>query len=165
VLLQRIKELFDRQAHLPLLLGGILGLLIFYSILKSIQFFYNEFQGSNQVINANKKNGIETSDVLSQESQTNIVAAASNLHLFGHSLSTSKDIPLSALNLKLTGIFFGDTEKDSKASIIYNEQAEKLYGINDTLPNGVVVERIFPNEVIIKYNGELQKLTLFPKNE
>jgi len=163
VLLQRIKGLIERQNFLPLLLGGILGLLIFYSIIQTVQFFYSEFQGSNQLSKVkNSREQLQSNDT---NSQTNIVAAAANLHLFGHSLSTSKDIPLTALNLKLTGIFFGESEKDSKASIIYNDQVEKLYSINDTLPNGVVIERIFPKEVILKYNGELQKLTLFQKND
>lgn len=164
MLRQKIKafsEKIDRQTVTPLLLAGLFGILILYTLIQTGSFFYEQFQ-STSLLEKQTVTPLQSANV---EALQDISATAANIHLFGRAVSNSNDIPLSALNLKLTGIFFGNSEKDSKVSVIYNEQEEKLYSLNDTLPNGVVIERIFPGEVIIKYNGQLQKLVLFQQDQ
>ncbi len=84
-------------------------------------------------------------------------------HIFGQAptiLHSTETIPLSHLNLKLIGVFLNTDHDQSKALITDASGHTQLYGIGDMMPGGVKVYEIFPDNVVIKRDGELEKLTL-----
>ena len=145
------------------IVNTLLILAIIILVWQTVNFFYENYQEQNLLSDNNfnlKKSESESNKNIKNINNINI----KQLHLFGHVLNNTKTIPLSALDIKLTGIFFGGQDNKNQASILINQQ-EKIYPENAKLPNGAIVEKIFQNEVIIKYNGELQRLSLYANNK
>lgn len=80
--------------------------------------------------------------------------------LFGKYRVRPRDIKVSSLDLKLAGISYSNNSQYSQAVIELANGKQKIYLVGDKIPGGAVVEKIHPNEIIIRYNGELQRLTL-----
>ncbi len=87
--------------------------------------------------------------------------------LFGEYISNINDktkIPNTLLNLTLVGILKSSIAKDSQALIKVGSNDEKLYFINESLPGGATLIRILNQEVLLKLNGQIERLSL-PKEE
>ncbi len=92
-----------------------------------------------------------------------LVAALPSAHLFGKSFSDGGDMPISNLQLKVTGImkFNNDNGGDiSKATIAIAGAPGKIYQKGDSLPYGVKIYAITNNTVVVENNGHLEKLPL-----
>ncbi|QLH42213.1 MAG: hypothetical protein HWD59_05460 [Coxiellaceae bacterium] len=77
------------------------------------------------------------------------------LHLFG---VTSNEIPLSSLNLKITGIFYAPDDQHSYVVIEGpGEPLSKLYRPGESLPGGILLVKVLPDSVLIKRNGQVEK--------
>ncbi|MCK5893022.1 MAG: hypothetical protein KAG53_01165 [Endozoicomonadaceae bacterium] len=84
--------------------------------------------------------------------------------LFGEAKNTdtgTKDIPKTSLNLTLRGVLAGDDSKDSSAIIQDNNNQEHFYRTGEILPGGAMLNEVYPQHVVIRHQGVLQKLT-FP---
>ena len=99
-----------------------------------------------------------------------------NQHLFGI-VEVKKapiiDIPkttkttnttLTKLNLKLHGIVAYKSSRDGYALISSSSGPQKVYGKGDILQDGVTVNKIFSNKVIIDNHGKSEELLLPVKN-
>lgn len=92
-----------------------------------------------------------------------LVASIPSEHLFGKSFDEGGDMPISNLQLKVTGImkFTDDQGNDqSKATISIAGEASKIYQKGDTLPYGVKVYNITDEAVVLENDGHLEKLPL-----
>ena len=74
------------------------------------------------------------------------------------------DVKQSMLNLKVVGILYSDSEKNSNVIIRTSEGREQTYRVGDSLPGGAVIKRITPDGVLVVRKGALERLSL-PKNE
>lgn len=92
-----------------------------------------------------------------------IITQLPNLHLFGQTLTKVEEMPISALQLHITGIvkMLNDTNQMiSKAYISIANGPSKIYHRGDTLPDGVKIYEI-TNDTVILQNGEhLEKISL-----
>ena len=74
-------------------------------------------------------------------------------HLFGTSVDPASgayaDAPDTALNLTLKGTNSNHEQRLARAVIADEQQAEKVYKVGDTFPNGVRVEAIYPDRVVL----------------
>lgn len=89
------------------------------------------------------------------------IAAIPNQHLFG--LSASGEMPVTNLQLRVTGIAIEANalgENVSKAYISIAGAASKIYQVGDSLPDGVKINDIKPDTVILENGGRLEKLPL-----
>lgn len=87
--------------------------------------------------------------------------------LFGEyipNLKEGQEVPNTLLNLSLVGILKASNPQDSQALIKVGSQDEKLYVINDQLPGGAVLVKVLDDAILLKRNGQIEKLTL-PKSE
>jgi general secretion pathway protein C len=85
-------------------------------------------------------------------------------HLFGTSVDPAKaayaDAPDTALNLTLKGTNSNHEQRLARAVIADEQQAEKVYKVGDTFPNGVRVEAIYPDRVVLNAAGRIEVLRL-----
>jgi len=107
-------------------------------------------------------NTIEDSPAESDLNSGDIVA----MNLFGTTQTTAvqveqshQDIPETNLRLALKGAFAHSVPKKASALIApdLNSKAE-LFFIDDSLPGGAVLDKVYPDYVIIRRNGQLEKL-------
>lgn len=82
-------------------------------------------------------------------------------HLFGeyleHTLATSP----APSNLSLQAIFYSkNPAAKSSALISDNNEPGKLYYLSDTLPNGIKIQNILADKVLLSDGGKLQTLEL-----
>ena len=92
-----------------------------------------------------------------------MIAAIPDNHLFGQTFSKSGEVPLSDLQLRVTGIVKVTNESNgtvSKAYISISDQPSKIFQAGDSLPYGVKVYDITPDAVILENGGRLEKLPL-----
>lgn len=83
-------------------------------------------------------------------------------HLFGKSI-TNGNVPLSSLQLLVTGIVSVNHEQNNPTSKVYisiAHQVSKIYQVGDLLPYGVRVYAINDNAVILENDGHFEKLLL-----
>lgn len=90
------------------------------------------------------------------------IAKIVEAHLFGQNISKLNGIPISNLNLRVTGLILnnGQANKSSKVMISISGQTNKIYKVGDMLPDGVKVYAITPNTIILENNGQFEKLSL-----
>lgn len=69
-------------------------------------------------------------------------------------------IKKTRLDVNLVGILFSKKSKQSQVLISSGNNEAKLYTVGEELPQGAVIKKITPLEVIILYNGDLERLTL-----
>lgn len=92
-----------------------------------------------------------------------MIAAIPDTHLFGKALSKVGQMPVTNLQLQVTGIVKTFSEQlgpQSKAYISISGQPGKIYLIGDSLPYGVKVYDITEDAVILENKGQLEKLVL-----
>ncbi len=82
------------------------------------------------------------------------------IHLFGDSQQTRMAaIPLSHLALTVSGLVMGDP---GLALIGAPGKPVKPYRVGDTVAEGVVLEAVAPDRAIVRQDGALQSLPLYP---
>jgi general secretion pathway protein C len=95
--------------------------------------------------------------------------AIAELHLFGQpgrmtvaSLTDSRDLPQTTLQLDLSGVIYSTSPTRSVA--IIREKDNKAdadpYGVGDSLPGNAVLTEIHPDRVILRRNGIDETLSL-----
>lgn len=98
-----------------------------------------------------------------QHQQTDIQAIVSQ-NLFGaYQANLSGDgaeAPETRLSLSLIGILAATESSESRALIGSTGDEEKPYAIGDVITNGVSLQAIFPDRVILSRNGALETLKL-----
>lgn len=86
--------------------------------------------------------------------------------LFGRPMAEPPEVvdpetlPVTELDLALSGTFVSQRAGQSSALIYEEEQSGKQYFVGDTLDNGAIVRTITSGAVILEYQGELQTLFL-----
>ena len=84
-------------------------------------------------------------------------------HLFGQSPAKITEVPISSLHLQVTGIVKIEDSADDKASKVYlsiSGQPSKIYRIGDSVSDGVKIDSITADTVILENNGRFEKLPL-----
>jgi hypothetical protein len=92
---------------------------------------------------------------------TQMIAAIPGNHIFGK--PAGGKIPISSLELRVTGIVKVENEQGkevSKAYISQAGQAAKIYQVGDKVTEGVKIHSIDADTVILDNGGELEKLPL-----
>lgn len=133
-----------------------LGLLVGVTFLYSITQWHDDWVIAHQEIHA-----IPT--VAASNETANMIAAIPDAHLFGKSFSNGGEVPITSLQLRVTGIVKVEGEggsANSKAYISIAGAPSKIYQIGDSLPYGVKVYDITANEVILENDSRLEKLPL-----
>ncbi|MHB8404377.1 MAG: type II secretion system protein GspC [Gammaproteobacteria bacterium] len=92
------------------------------------------------------------------------VGKLANLHLFGVvNVSVPTNAPATTLNLILRGIVAATRENRESLAIISSNGIEQTYTLGAQLPGGAQIQSIYPDRVLINFNGRIQSLQL-PKS-
>jgi len=94
---------------------------------------------------------------------TRITAAA----LFGQVVDRSqpkpepvREAPKSTLNYKLRGIYYSEDKALASAILQKGSGKSQFYRLGDEIDNGIYIDRILPDYILISRNGRLEKLEL-----
>lgn len=136
----------------------MLGIGVLLALLAVYTLFYSLWQWQHDWRLAHDEP--PTGSELSNRNQTDaLIAALPNTHLFGKNLSKTSDMPITNLQLNITGIVKTDNAH-SKVYISISGQPGKIYQMGDSLPYGVKIADISTNAVILENDGHLEKLPL-----
>ena len=82
-------------------------------------------------------------------------------HLFGIYDDNTQNVPMTRLPLSLQGIMLAPNEqKNSYAIISTSSVPSKVYKPGDHLPQDAMLKSIREEDVLIQYQGQLQRLAL-----
>jgi general secretion pathway protein C len=140
----------------------MIGISTAIALLVVVTFFYSTWQWHNDWVLAHQTTPSSSLMTKTDEAAT-MISAIPDKHLFGKALTKTGDMPITNLQLRVTGIVKVDTEKYgafSKAYISISGQPSKIYEIGDTLPYGVKVYDITSDTVILENDGHFEKLPL-----
>jgi type II secretory pathway component PulC len=135
-----------------------LGLVIALGLLTLLTFFYTISQWHQDwlLINQSPPKSIAISD----NEADRVIASLPENHLFGQEAG---NVPITSLQLRVTGIVKVDNEQGKEVSKAYISSAgapSKIYEVGDSMPYGVKVHDITPDAVILENDGKLEKLPL-----
>ena len=97
---------------------------------------------------------------LTKNKDQELVMGLPREHLFGQRISASSTLPITSLQLQLTGIMKVGISNESKALISESGKPAQVYGVGDVLPSGIKVYAVNEDEVVLERDGHLEKLPL-----
>lgn len=140
----------------------ILAICVSLGILMLLTMGFAAWQWHEDWVIAHKTTNLK--DLQPSKDETNaIIAAIPEAHIFGQALSKVGQVPITNLQLRVTGIVKMETERvgtPSKAYISISGQPSKIFQVGDSLPYGVKVYDIISNAIILENKGHLEKLPL-----
>ncbi|MGA9852292.1 MAG: type II secretion system protein GspC [Gammaproteobacteria bacterium] len=88
-----------------------------------------------------------------------------DMHLFGAANIGGGPVnaPETTLNLILRGIVAASSDDKESLAIISSNGVEQLYAVGAQLPGGAQIQSIYPDHVLLSFNGRVQTLRL-PKS-
>lgn len=135
------------------------GIAISLAILVCLTLLYTAWQWYADWLFAHQAIELAPPPAVTDTTATmNIIPEA---HLFGQTLSG--DMPITSLQLRVTGIIKVEAEQNSalsKAMISIAGQPSKIYRVGDILPLGVKIYGITQDAVVLENDGRLEKLPL-----
>ncbi len=142
------------EKRLPLWVSILFGLLIAWIL---AELTWEILPRPKEITPAYK-----THTVTHQSLDVNTLA---NMHLFGMmNISATTEAPATTLNLELKGIVAASTDSKISLAIISSNRNEDMYGVGAQLPGGAQIQSIYPDRVLISFNGRIQSLQL-PKSK
>ncbi len=95
------------------------------------------------------------------------IARIAAVELFGKVVERSqskpqpvKEAPKSTLNYKLRGIYYSEDKALASAILQKGGGKNQFYRLGDEIDNGIYIDRILPDHILISRNGRLEKLVL-----
>ncbi|MDE2235209.1 MAG: type II secretion system protein GspC [Gammaproteobacteria bacterium] len=138
------------EKHLPLWASILLGILIAWSL---SQLTWEIMPQPKEFTPAYK-----THAAAIRSFDANKLA---NMHLFGlMNVSATTEAPATTLNLKLKGVVAASNDSKISLAIISSNNNEDMYGVGAQLPGGAQVQSIYPDHVLISFNGRIQSLQM-----
>lgn len=88
-----------------------------------------------------------------------------SFNLFGKELKNQpkteaipEKLPETKLKLKLTGVHAGQLDEENGALIEGPDRSTSYYKVGDQLPGNAILNRVFPDRIIIERSGKLENL-------
>jgi type II secretory pathway component PulC len=145
----------DYREHLLIGANLSLLLLIILTLTFNIQAWRQDWQLTHKVVSP------LTMTALNQDKA--LIDQLPDLHVFGKPMQAVSDVPVSNLELHVTGIA-KSTAKDktgiSSAYISISNQPSKIFHVGDVVYAGVKLYDISDDAVVLQNNGKLEKLPL-----
>jgi type II secretory pathway component PulC len=138
-----------------------LGICAFLATLAFFTLIYTLWQWRDDWITAHQE--IVTAPNLTTDRTAKMIASIPDEHLFGKSLTKTGEVPITDLELTITGIVKVNKEENgvfSKVYISMSGQPSKIYQVGDSLPYGVKIYDITDDTVILENGGKLEKLPM-----
>lgn len=156
----------DMIANLNINIGqigqrGVIAICASFAALICLTLVYAFWQWHSDWVLVHQTTTIPS--VTRSDEAADMIASIPSEHIFGKAFSKGGEVPITNLQLRVTGIVKVDAEDGiefSKAYISISGQPSKIYQIGDSLPYGVKVYSISADAVILENDGHLEKLPL-----
>ena len=113
------------------------------------------------LINSLMQTGNSTSTVKVNSSSPLVIHNIAQYHLFGKYDDNLANLPQTQLQLTLEGTVFSPNQQHTGYALISSPSTPtKVYHIGDNVPGGATIYKVENNQVILKYNNQLQSLRL-----
>ena len=152
--LKNTLSFMQTKQHWFLLLSAFAGFLLLVMLYFSITELSSDIKLSHKVV---QPTAIKTQ---TDDSVQNLIAALPQAHLFGQKPLATSYIPITSLNIRLTGILKAPAGSLSKAIIANADKPGEVYRVGDTLPGGIGVYAIDETGIVLENAGHLEKLPL-----
>jgi type II secretory pathway component PulC len=132
----------------------ILGCVLFLSVINVLKTWYDDFHlAKNPVANV-----ISVNDEM--DKQTQLIAEIPSTHIFGLATEADDFLPITSLQLRLTGIIKNTETTQSKVIVSEAGRPGVVYGMGDTLTSGIKINAINVDGIVLEHEGRLEKLPL-----
>jgi type II secretory pathway component PulC len=155
---QLFEELFgpiflsERSRYAAMVAFVAVALLLMYALGSTLYGWYTDFK-SPPVAAAEAHNDSATSEA-------QLITDLPKQHLFGQAAGDDAFLPVTSLQLRLTGIMKDPNEKRSVVIISEGGQPGKVFAIGDAILNGIVINSINDDGIVLEHSGRLEKLLL-----
>jgi type II secretory pathway component PulC len=93
--------------------------------------------------------------------EATLIAALPSQHIFGWQSNEDTDfLPITNLQLHLTGVLKDANDNSSQVIISEAGQPGKIYGVGDVLTDGIKIYGISDDGIVLEHGGRLEKLPL-----
>jgi len=153
-----VEELFapiflsERSRYAGMVAFVAVALLLVYAVGSTLFNWYGDFKSVTATPTEMR------SASASNESQ--LITDLPKQHLFGQAAGEDAFLPITSLQLKLTGILKDVGDKRSKVIISAGGQPGKVYAVGDSLLSGIVINAINEDGIVLEHSGRLEKLPL-----
>jgi type II secretory pathway component PulC len=161
--IKEIKHLFEelfapvflseRSRHAGMVAFVAVALLLVYALGATLFSWYSDLK-SVPVTQKEER----SASMMSSEGQ--LINDLPKQHLFGQAAGEDAFLPITSLQLRLTGILKDVNDKRSKVIIAEGGQPGKVYVVGDTLLSGIVINAINEDGIVLEHSGRLEKLPL-----
>ncbi len=127
-------------------------------VLLSVSLVLNQWKADWQLVHQPI-----TAVIIAKDTSSSDMTALPDAHVFGQALTADGELPITNLQLRVTGIskVVNAAGNDaSHATIVIGQEIGKSYQVGDALPDGVKIYRIDADSVILENDGRLEKLPM-----
>jgi len=143
----------QRGKQLGLAVSIVLSVILLATLLNILFTWHSDFMLTHKKV-------ITTAIPISNEA-SQLILQLPSLHLFGQSNEEDAAfLPITSLQLHLTGIVKVDQDNLSKAIISESGQPGKVYAVGDVLTAGIKINAVNDSGVVLEHGGRLEKLPL-----
>jgi type II secretory pathway component PulC len=133
---------------------AVAGILFSYTLISMFINWYGDFTLTKHAPATNINQN-------SNDSEAQLIASISNQHLFGQAPIEDTDfLPITSLQLHLTGIEKNTQDNLSKVIISQAGQPGKVYTVGDEIAEGIKINAINNDSIVLSHEGRFEKLPL-----
>lgn len=143
----------ERGRQVGLATVGICGVAAALTFASMIFNWHSDFVLSRQPIIIKKSVSLADENML-------LIASIPEQHIFGFSAAEDAFLPITSLQLHLTGIIKVENEALSRVIISEAGQTGKVFAIGDELAAGIKINAINDDGIVVENSGKLEKLPL-----
>lgn len=158
--LDQVEELLEplfvtyrgRQVGLGMVI--LSGILLFSAVVGAVHAWY----GDLTIMQSSA--GVATHVDDAANAEATLIAQIPATHLFGLAAEDDDFLPITSLQLHLTGIIKDSADHVSKVIVSEAGQPGKVFAVGDTLTSGIKIYSINEDGIVLEHNGKLEKLPL-----
>ncbi|MES2218075.1 MAG: type II secretion system protein N [Pseudomonadota bacterium] len=144
--------LSERSRYAGIITFVAVVLLVAYAVVSTLCSWYGDFKAPQALP--------KDTHIASVNTEAQLITELPKQHLLGLAEGDDAFLPITSLQLRLTGILKDAGDKHSKVIIAEGEQPGKVYTVGDTLLSGIVINAINEDGIVLEHSGRLEKLPL-----
>jgi type II secretion system protein C len=133
---------------------ALASLLVVYTVLSMFYAWHADY-----VITQNPT-AASTATPDAATTEATLIAELPSQHIFGSAGEDTDFLPVTSLQLHLTGVVKDTEDNASKVIISEAGQPGKIYSVGDELTDGIKINSINNDGVVLEHGGRLEKLPL-----
>jgi type II secretory pathway component PulC len=142
--------LSERSRYAGLFALILAGILLCWALVSTVTTWYGDLQTPKLPTAAAQ---------VASNAEAQLITQIPSQHIFGQA-SNDDFLPLTSLQMRLTGILKDANDGKSKVIVAEGEEPGKVYGVGDSVVSGIIINAINDDGIVLERNGHLEKLPL-----